>query len=54
MVFLENLYVPKPTLQRIDIHRRGIMDFFFIGTIVLFFALTWGMASACAKLGERK
>jgi hypothetical protein len=30
------------------------MDIVFIGAIVLFFALTWGMTSACAQLGERK
>jgi hypothetical protein len=30
------------------------MDILFIGAIVLFTALILGMASACAKLGERK
>ena len=30
------------------------MDIVFIGAIALFFVLTWGMASACAKLGERR
>jgi hypothetical protein len=30
------------------------MDIVFIGAIVLFLALTWGMASGCAQLGERK
>lgn len=30
------------------------MDFVFIGAIVLLTALIWGMASACARLGERK
>jgi hypothetical protein len=30
------------------------MDIAFIGAIVLFAVLTWGMASGCAKLGERK
>jgi hypothetical protein len=30
------------------------MDIVFIAAIVLFLALSWGMASACAKLGERK
>jgi hypothetical protein len=30
------------------------MDIVFIGAIVLFLALTWGMASGCARLGERK
>jgi hypothetical protein len=30
------------------------MDFVFIGAIVLFSALMLGMASGCARLGERK
>jgi hypothetical protein len=30
------------------------MDIVFIGAIVLFFVLTWGMARGCATLGERK
>lgn len=30
------------------------MDIVFIGAIVLFSALIWGMTSTCAKLGERK
>jgi hypothetical protein len=30
------------------------MDIVFIGAIVLFFALTWGMARGCAQLGEGK
>ena len=30
------------------------MDIVFIGAIALFTALTWAMASGCAKLGERK
>lgn len=30
------------------------MDIVFIGAIVLFLALAWGMASGCAHLGERK
>jgi hypothetical protein len=30
------------------------MDVVFIGAIVLFLALTWGMANGCARLGARK
>lgn len=30
------------------------MDIVFIAAIGLFSVLIWGMASACAKLGERK
>jgi hypothetical protein len=30
------------------------MDIVFIGAIALFAALIWGMASGCARLGERK
>lgn len=30
------------------------MDFVYLGAIVLFSVLIWGMASACAQLGERK
>lgn len=29
------------------------MDIVFIAAIALFFALTWGMTSACAQLGAR-
>jgi hypothetical protein len=29
------------------------MDLVFIAAIALFSVLIWGMASACAKLGER-
>jgi hypothetical protein len=30
------------------------MDIVFIGAIVLFLALAWGMAGGCAHLGERQ
>jgi hypothetical protein len=30
------------------------MDIVFIGAIVLFAALIWGMTNGCARLGERK
>ncbi|WP_198119984.1 potassium ABC transporter ATPase [Massilia rhizosphaerae] len=30
------------------------MDIVFIGAIVVFATLTWGMACGCARLGERK
>ncbi|MDB5961285.1 MAG: hypothetical protein JWP59_2579 [Massilia sp.] len=30
------------------------MDVVFIGAIALLLALSWGMARACAQLGERK
>jgi hypothetical protein len=30
------------------------MDIVFIGAIAVFFALTWGLAAACARLGERQ
>jgi hypothetical protein len=30
------------------------MDIVYIGALVLFFIVMWGMASGCAKLGERK
>jgi hypothetical protein len=30
-----------------------LMDIVFIGAIVLFLALSWGMANGCARLGAR-
>jgi hypothetical protein len=30
------------------------MDIVYIGAIVAFAALTWGMVSGCSRLGERK
>ena len=40
--------------RKIQLHSEVFMDIVFIGAIVLFLALTWGMASGCARLGERK
>ena len=38
---------------RFNLPNEVRMDTVFIGAIVLFLALTWGMASGCAQLGER-
>ena len=33
---------------------EGVMDFVFIGGIVVAFALTAALAAGCARLGEKK
>jgi hypothetical protein len=38
----------------INPHKELLMDVVFIGAIALLLALSWGMARACAQLGERK
>jgi len=30
------------------------MDFLYIGIVVVFFLLTWGLAKGCEVLGEQK
>jgi hypothetical protein len=30
------------------------MDIFYIGIVVVFFSLTWGLARVCELLGEQK
>jgi len=38
----------------INLTNEVTMDIVFIGAIVLFAALIWGMTNGCARLGERK